>query len=110
MANDDLAMLLFRVHFMIEERGERDRENGGSLFEGDAVFLPIGSGFVLIPLKLYAHVAPIALFGTVWIDSTTDPVVPLCAFKLYLVAPSTQAAASCRRTFFLPLVSEGMRG
>src|SRR5437867_1172750 len=58
MPDDDLALLLFQVDLIIENRSERVGKNGGRFLEGYSVLLLVGSGFVLIPLELQAHAAP----------------------------------------------------
>src|SRR5258708_5000725 len=55
MADDDFAVLLLRVDLIVENRRERVRKNGSCFLEGYAVFLLIGSRFVLVPLESKAH-------------------------------------------------------
>jgi hypothetical protein len=46
------------VDFIIENRSQWVGKNRGRFLEGYSMFLLIGSGFRLIPLKLQAHGAP----------------------------------------------------
>src|SRR5262245_39027922 len=57
MTDDDLALFLFRVDFVIENRSQGIGKNCGCFLKAYPVLFQIGSGFVLVPLKFQAHLA-----------------------------------------------------
>ena len=55
MADDDLPMLIGRVVRVVEDSGQRVREDGERFLEGDAVPLGIRVALFRVPFELDAH-------------------------------------------------------
>lgn len=51
MSNDDLAMFVIRMLFIIKNESQRIAEDSGGLIKTDIVFLEIGYSLLLIPLN-----------------------------------------------------------
>src|SRR5260370_3259508 len=58
MADDNFALLLFRMDLIVENQSEWVSEAASCLLEGYLVFFVVGTGFILVPLKLQPHGSP----------------------------------------------------
>jgi hypothetical protein len=70
MANDDLPMLIGRVVRVVEDSGQRVREDGDRFLKGDSVFLGIGVALRRVPFELEAHRMIDSVPGAAQIDPT----------------------------------------
>ncbi len=58
MSDDDFALLLLRMGFIIEDRRQRVGKNRGRFLKGYAMLSSVGRGFVVIPLEVKLHQTP----------------------------------------------------